>query len=251
MRQSHTHFQGSLPQLCQHVPQAVHLVLVILVLHLDMLLVQSVLSATHVLHLGKEELPWRTGSLWSGETPYIAGSRGWGRQLILATTESLQLLELHLVPELLLVVELDVLAVPVHGELGAGGLAGQDGGGRYRVEVGWQGLSDRVRHGPWYGLELLREWGVTTGSGEGWGGLGHGVLGVSTTHGVGGVGTPNLLGGKVPCGILPPLELSETGSSVVLPILVTRTVPLSVGEITRGLADSAHEGPQHWAGHQA
>jgi len=132
MLQSHTHFQGSLPQLCQHVPQAVHLVFVILVLHLDMLLVQSVLSATHaVLHLGKEELPRRTDSLWSRETPSIAGSRSWWRHPILAATESLHhFLELHLVPELLLVVELDVFLVPVHGELGAGGLAGQDGGGR-------------------------------------------------------------------------------------------------------------------------
>jgi len=215
MLQSHTHFQGSLPQLCQHVPQAVHLVFVILVLHLDMLLVQSVLSATHVLHLGKEELPRRTDGLWSRETPSIAGSRSWWRHLILAASESL-----HHFLELLLVVELDVFAVPVHAELGAGGLAlaSQDGGGRYRVQVGWQGVSHRVWHGPrhslshkvghspWHGLELLRERCVTTGSGEGWGGgLGHGVLGVSTTHGVRGVGTSNLLGGKVPCGIFPPL----------------------------------------------
>merc|ERR1712105_16514 len=104
MLQSHTHFQGSLPQLCQHEPQAVHLVFIIL-----------------VLHLGEEELPGRTDGLWSGETPGIAGSRSWWRQLILAATESLHhFLKLHLVPELLLVVELDVLAVPVHGELGAG-----------------------------------------------------------------------------------------------------------------------------------
>jgi len=138
--------------------------------------------------------------------------------------------------ELLVVVELDILAVPVHGELGAGGLASQDSGRRYRVKVGWQGVSHRVGHGPWHSLDLLRECRITPGSEEGWGG-------VSTAHGVRGIGPSYLLGGKVPCGILPPLELSETCSSVILPILVTRTVPLSVGEITRGLADRAHEGP--------
>jgi len=247
MPQSHIHFQGSLPQLCQHVAQVVHLVppiLVIHILHLDMLLIQSMLGATAILHIRKYELPRRTDHIRRGETPCIAGSRCWGRHLVLAT-KSLQLLELHLVLELLVVVELDILAVPVHGELGAGGLASQDGGGRHRVEVGWQGVSHMVvGHGPWHSLDLLREWHITPGSGEGLGG-------VSTAHGVRGIGPSHLLGGKVPCSILPPLELSETCSSVVLPILVTRTVPLSVGEITRGLADRAHEGPQHRAGHQA
>jgi len=44
-----------------------------------------------------------------------------------------QLVQFFLVLELLLLVVLDVLVVPVHGELGAGGLRGQDDWGRGRT----------------------------------------------------------------------------------------------------------------------
>lgn len=57
--------------------------------------------------------------------------------------------------------------------------------------------------------------------------------------------------GEVSCSIFLLLEICETCSSVKLTILVKRTVPLSVGEVSRGFADVAGEGPEHRTGHQA
>jgi len=59
-----------------------------------------------------------------------------------------------------------------------------------------------------------------------------------------------LAGGIVPSGVLLLLELSQTCTRVELPVLVQRTVPLGVGEVARGFADGAGEGPEYRAGHQ-
>jgi len=60
-----------------------------------------------------------------------------------------------------------------------------------------------------------------------------------------------LVGGEVPRSILLLLEISEAGSVVEPAIHILGTVPLGVSEVPCGLADGAHEGPEHRAGHQA
>jgi len=115
-------------------------------------------------------------------------------------------------------------------------------GGR-RTAARWERVSQRVRTGPF--LDVL------------WVGETRGVLYLSvprigvTQHGGGNRPSHLLIGGEVTSRVLPPLQVGQTCPRIKLTILITRTVPLSMGKITRCLADRADEGPKHRTSHQA
>jgi len=124
------------------------------------------------------------------------------------------------VHDLLLVVEFDVLVMPVHRKLGAWGLRGQDNWGRGRTVAGWE----RVSHGHGVGVGPWRRH-LLLSSSKLWRFHSLHVTRVEATHhGLGGDRPDRLLGRKVSRSILPPLQLCQTCSGVVVAILVVWTV---------------------------